>query len=92
MKRFNINEFLWFLILLGISGYIFFLIKTGGVNKFVHGHMTRYLALALVPLLLITVFQFYKSFTIISSRKIKKGYFIFFIMLIIMLSALIFTL
>lgn len=82
MKRFNLNEFIWFVVLLSFTLYTYYLLSTGKVLLFVHPEMVKYSALSFIFLGELTVFQFFKIFTIKTRISYKKGYLLFFITLI----------
>lgn len=83
MKRFNINEFIWFFILLLFTLYIYFLISTGKITLFLHPKMIKYAAFSFVIFGELTVVQFFKIFTVATRTKFKKGYLMFFSALVI---------
>jgi putative membrane protein len=83
MKRFNINEFIWFLILTLFTLYIYFLISSGKITLFLHPKMIKYAAFSFVIFGELAVVQFFKIFTVTTRVRFKKGYVLFFITLII---------
>lgn len=82
MKRFNISEFIWFIILLVFTLYIYYLLITGRITLFVHPKLAKYSAFSLVILGELSVFQFFKIFTVKTRVSFKNGY-IYFILVII---------
>jgi putative membrane protein len=83
MKRFNINEFIWFFILTLFTLYIYFLISSGKITLFLHPKMIKYAAFSFVIFGELAVVQFFKIFTVATRVRFKKGYVLFFITLII---------
>jgi putative membrane protein len=83
MKRFNINEFIWFLILTLFTLYIYFLISSGKITLFLHPKMIKYAAFSFVIFGELAVVQFFKIFTVTTRVRFKKGYVLFFITLIV---------
>jgi putative membrane protein len=83
MKRFNINEFIWFIILLTFTLYIYYLLSTAKITLFVHPKLAKYSAFSLVIFGELTIFQLFKVFTVKTRVKFKKGYLFFIIVLII---------
>lgn len=83
MKRFNINEFIWFSILLCFTLYIYYLLSTGKIVLFVHPKLARYSAFSLIVFGELTIFQWFKIFTIKTRVNFKNGYLFFIAALII---------
>ncbi len=82
MKKFNLNELIWFLILLSLSLSLANLIYTKRIFSFIHPNMVKYMYFALVALIILNFFQFKKIFTIEKNEKIKYSYLLFIILLI----------
>jgi putative membrane protein len=83
MKRFNINEFIWFLILTLFTLYIYFLISSGKITLFLHPKMIKYAAFSFIIFGELAVVQLFKIFTVTTRVRFKKGYVLFFITLIV---------
>jgi len=83
MKRFNINEFIWFMILLMFTIYIYYLLSTTKITMFVHPKLAKYSAFSLIVFGELTMLQFFNVFTVKTRIKFKKGYVLFIIVLII---------
>lgn len=79
MRRFNFNQFIWFIILLSLFLTIGFLFITGKIFLLVSEKMKIYIILTIVFLFIMLIVQFPRIFTIPSRGGIKKGYFFFFI-------------
>ncbi|MBK1813484.1 TIGR03943 family protein [Clostridium sp. YIM B02505] len=77
MKKFNINELIWFLILVLSSILLMYLLRTSNIANFVHPKMNKYLAFAVGVLLVIACIQFFKIFTVPDRGGIRRDYFIF---------------
>ena len=81
MRRLNINQTAWFIILLGLSYYIFYLVITGGISSFIHPRMAPYIYFALGALMVMTGFQATRILGR-GERKLKKGYAVFLLPLV----------
>ncbi|SHK48920.1 putative membrane protein [Clostridium cavendishii DSM 21758] len=77
MKKFNLNELIWFLVLLTLSLYIFFMIYTGKIYILIHPKMKVYLIIGFIILFIFTIMQFPKIFTIPDRGGLKKNNLIF---------------
>ena len=64
MKKFNIDELIWFIILILLDLSIVFLIRSGNITNFVSSDMIIYFYLSIIILSVFTVFQFGRIFTI----------------------------
>lgn len=82
MKKFNLNELIWFLILLSLSLSLANLIYTKRIFSFIHPNMVKYMYFALAALIILDFFQLKKIFTIEKNEKIKYSYLLFIILLI----------
>ncbi|MFL0269222.1 TIGR03943 family putative permease subunit [Candidatus Clostridium radicumherbarum] len=83
MKRFNINEFIWFIILLVFTFYIYYLLSSTKITMFVHPKLAKYSAFSLVVLGELTILQIFNVFTVKTRIKFKKGYVLFILVLVI---------
>lgn len=80
LKKFNINEFLWFMILLSFASYFFYLFITGNMDSFIHPRMKKYTIFAFIVFCVLAYFQIDKFFSDYEgTQRIKKGYIIFLI-------------
>jgi putative membrane protein len=75
--KLNINEFIWFLLLIGFSFYFYQLILTGKLSYFIHPKMFKYCYFAVFALALMAVYQLSNVFTGSSHGKVKYGYILF---------------
>ena len=69
MKKFNIDELIWFIILILLDLSIIFLIKSGNITNFVSSDMIIYFYLSIIILTIFALFQFSRIFTI--KRRIE---------------------
>ena len=83
MKRFNVNEWIWFAILLGFSYYIYDLIATEKIAIFIHPKMMKYVYFSLFVFVLLSIFQARRLFRRSHSTPVKLGYILFIIPLIL---------
>lgn len=79
MKRLNINESIWFIILISFAYYIYKLFENGKINIYIHPKMFKYVLFSLVVFITLSLFQIRKIFTFDKNKKIKWGYIIFII-------------
>ncbi|KPU45419.1 putative two-component membrane permease complex subunit [Oxobacter pfennigii] len=77
MKKINVNELIWFIILTGFTVYLYMLISTGKINTFIHPKMLSYVYFSLGVFALLSVFQLKKIFRKSYSKSIKPGFLIF---------------
>jgi putative membrane protein len=71
VKRFNFNEFLWFIVLILLDLFIAYLISTGKINFYIGNNMIKYCYITIVMISIITVFQIKNIFTPKGSINIK---------------------
>ena len=64
MKKFNIDELIWFIILILLDLSILFLIRSGNITNFVSSDMIIYFYLSIIILSIFALFQFGRIFTI----------------------------
>lgn len=83
LKKFNLNDILWFLILSGFFLYICFLLATGRIHYFIHPRMIKYVEASVVALTILAINQLMKILKGSYNRKVKKGYFLFLIPLLL---------
>lgn len=83
MKRFNINEFVWFVILASFTLYTYYLISTGTIFQFIHPNLLKYTVVSFVILGELTVFQLFNIFKVKTRTKLKKGYLLFFLVIVV---------
>ncbi|MGL5615934.1 MAG: TIGR03943 family putative permease subunit [Sarcina sp.] len=81
MKRFNLNQFLWFLILVALLATMGILYFTGDIFLLVSEKVKIYLMITLIVLGIMLLVQVTRIFTVPSRGGIKKGYFLYFILI-----------
>ncbi|MEE0728359.1 MAG: DUF1980 domain-containing protein, partial [Clostridium saudiense] len=64
MKKFNVDELIWFIILILMEVSIVFLIRSGNITNFVGVDMIKYFYLSIVIVGVFTIAQFGRIFTI----------------------------
>ncbi|WP_085829308.1 TIGR03943 family putative permease subunit [Clostridium massiliodielmoense] len=82
MKRFNTEELLKFLALLGFTIYFDYLLLTDKIRIFISPRMVKYTVFALIIFTILTIYQFTKIFTIKSPFPMEKSYIIMFLTLL----------
>jgi putative membrane protein len=83
MKRFNFNEFLKFLTFLLLSLFLYNLNATGEIKLFITPKLIFYVNLFQVALVVLTLYQLRKSFTIATYKRSNKVYLLFLFTIII---------
>lgn len=84
MKRFNVEHLLNFIVLFSLVTALFYLIKTGNINNFLHPHMQKLTLISLGALIILTINEFFNIFSMIEKKKLNIiGYEIFFVTIII---------
>lgn len=74
MKKFNFEEFLIFIVLLGFSTLFYFLLFTGKINSFISPKMIKYIIFALVVFTILTFYQGNKIFIPKTVKPINKSF------------------
>ena len=72
MKRFNFDEFLWFIVLILLDISIIYLIFTGKIDFYIGKKMIKYIYITIVMISIITIFQIKNVFTSKGSNNLKK--------------------
>ena len=75
MVKFNKSELKWLVILIGLTYYIYILLYTGRIYYFIHPRMVKYVFISFVFLIILTLIQFRRLFTISDKRKISFAIF-----------------
>jgi len=81
MRRINISQTVWFIILLGLSFYLFILVITGNITRFIHPRMAIYIYFALGALMIMAAFQGTRIFEA-GKGRMKRGYVVFLLPLV----------
>lgn len=76
MKKLNVNNLIWLIILLCYTFYFAALFYTGNINLFIHPKMHKYTTVALIALMILSSFQFVRLFEENDDGDIKLGYLI----------------
>ena len=82
-KKLNLNELIWFLILIGFACYFYMIISTNKLTLFVHPKMVKYVKFALYFFVVLVIFQGKNVFTNKKAKRFKFGYIMFLIPLIL---------
>ncbi|MEG0773486.1 TIGR03943 family protein [Clostridium sp.] len=83
MRKFNVEEFLTFIVLLGFSTFTFYLLATGKVNSFISPKMVKYIIFSLVVFIVLTLYQGNKIFSPKTNRPVSKSHMILILTLFI---------
>lgn len=83
MKKFNINELIWFIILASFAYYIYELFNTEKINTYMHPKMFKYVIFSFAVFILLSIFQIRRIFIYSKIKRIKPGYIIFIIPLLL---------
>ncbi len=78
-KNLNLNELVWFLILIGFTCYFYMVISTDKITLFVHPKMVKYVSFALYFFMVLVVFQVKNIFSSQKVKSLKFGYIMFLI-------------
>ena len=86
MKRINYDELIWFILLVILNFLMFFLIKSDEIQNFINGRMLIFFKFSVIILVLFSICQFPKIFTIPSRRYITNKFFplIFFVIILLL--------
>jgi len=71
LKRFNFDEFLWFIVLILLDLSIIYLVYTGKIDFYIGKSMIKYCYITILMISIIALFQFQNIFTWIGSSKLK---------------------
>lgn len=71
MKRFNIDEFIWFIVLVSLNIWLIYLLRNSKASFYIGSSITKYLYVAVVMITVISLFQFTNIFTPKSINNIK---------------------
>lgn len=75
MRRFNLDEFLWFIVLILLDLSIIYLVFTRKIDFYIGNKMIKYIYITIVMISIITIFQFKNVFTSKGNGNIKKNYY-----------------
>lgn len=71
MKKFNFDEFLWFIVLFFLDLWIIYLTMANKINFYVGNNLIRYVYIAIIMLSIMSIFQIKNIFTYKSNVSIK---------------------
>ena len=71
MKRFNFDEFLWFIVLILLNLSIIYLVYTGKIEFYIGNKMIKYCYITILMISIIAIFQIRNIFTSTGSSKLK---------------------
>jgi putative membrane protein len=71
VKRFNFDEFLWFIVLILLELWIIYLVFTGKMDFYIGKEMIKYSYITILMISIIAIFQFKNVFTAKGNSKIK---------------------
>ncbi|GFZ33471.1 TIGR03943 family protein [Clostridium zeae] len=83
MKRFNFNEFVKFITLFLLSLFLYNLNSTGNIKLFITPKLIFYVNMFQIALVVLTLYQFKKSFTIATYKKSSKVHLLFLFTIIV---------
>ena len=78
-KKLNLNELIWFLILIGFTYYFYRIISTDKITLFVHPKMVKYVRFAVYFFIVLAIFQGKNIFSDKKNKTLKFGYIMFLI-------------
>lgn len=78
-KKLNLNELIWFLILIGFTCYFYMIISTNKITLFIHPKMVKYVRFALCFFIILVLFQGKNIFRVKRGKRLKLGYIMFLI-------------
>ncbi|MBU3143526.1 TIGR03943 family putative permease subunit [Clostridium sp. CF012] len=82
-KKLNLNELIWFLILMGFTCYFYRIINTNKLTLFVHPKMVKYVKFALYFFIVLVIFQGKNILSFKKTKRVKLGYMMFLIPLLL---------
>jgi len=71
LKRFNFDEFLWFIVLILLNLSIIYLVFTEKISFYIGNNMIKYCYITILMISIIAIFQFKNIFTSTGSSKLK---------------------
>lgn len=74
MKKFNFDEFIWFITLILMAAGLSYMIQTGKIQFYIGNKMIKYIYFAIFMITVITVFQIRNVFTPKNSLNLKVKY------------------
>lgn len=86
MKKINMNELVWFAILLGFAGYIYYLFSTEKMSAYIHPKMHNYVFMAMIIFIILAIVQIGQLFNEKRQSDIKLGNFMFIMPLLLVIA------
>lgn len=74
MKKFNFDEFVWFITLILMAAALSYMIQTGKIQFYIGNKMVKYIYFAIFMISVIAVFQIKNIFTPKNSLNLKVNY------------------
>ena len=84
MKRFNLDQFIWFLILMFLSVILTFMLFTGKMFALIDSGRIISTSIMMIILYLLTIVQVSRIFTIPSRGGVKGGYFQYILLIFVL--------
>ncbi|WP_297436636.1 hypothetical protein [uncultured Clostridium sp.] len=84
MKRFNLDQFIWFLILMFLSVILTFMLFTGKMFALIDSGRIISTSIMMIILYLLTIVQVSRIFTIPSRNGVKGGYFQYILLIFVL--------
>ncbi|MCB2290711.1 TIGR03943 family protein [Clostridium sp. CS001] len=78
-KKLDLNELIWFLILIAFTYYFYMNLSTGKITLFVHPKMVKYVKFSVVFFVILAIFQIKNIFSDKKPKSFKLGCFMFLI-------------
>ncbi|MGH4118403.1 TIGR03943 family putative permease subunit [Clostridium sp.] len=78
-RKLNLNELIWFFILVGFTYYFYMIISSNKINLYVHPKMVKYAKFALYFFIVLTIFQGKNIISVRKNKKLKSGFIMFLI-------------
>lgn len=85
VKKLNLNEVIWFLILSSFAGIMFNLVRTGDILIYLHPRMVKFTVFSTGVFLILSIFQIRQIFRREKIVKFKKTYIVFIIPILLFL-------
>lgn len=85
MRRFNVDQFIWFCILATLSGVLGFMILSGKIFLLINSDRKISITFMIIFLIILTVVQATRIFTIPSRDGVRGGYFQFIVLIILLI-------
>lgn len=74
MRKFNYKEFLWFVLFICFTLYLYNLLSTGKINMFLAPRMHGYAWISLISFCLLSMHKFMRIFTFPNRKSLEKSF------------------